>query len=89
MAQKNAENEFLHQNSSAQQSRYESERGNFQAQRAALQREVEALRAELALMLERSQIETELLRAQVQRLSMQQRAPPPKTKRVQVRIQLF
>ena len=87
MAQRNAENELLRQNSSAQQSRYESERGNLQAQRAALQREVEALQAELALTVERSQTETESLRAQVQRLTMQPRAPPPETKRVQVRIQ--
>ena len=86
MAQRNAENELLHQNSSAQQSRYESERGNLQAQRAALQRDMEALRAELALTVERSQTETESLRAQVQRLTMQPRAPPPETKRVQVRI---
>ena len=86
MAQRNAENELLRQNSSAQQSRYESERGNLQAQRAALQREVEALRAEMTLMVERSQTETESLRAQVQRLTMQPRAPPPETKRVQVRI---
>ena len=62
MAQRNAENELLRQNSSAQQSRYESERGNLQAQRAALQREVEALRAELTLTVERSQTETESLR---------------------------
>ena len=87
MAQRNAENELLRQNSSAQQSRYESERGNLQAQRAALQRDMEALRAELALTVERSQTETESLRAQVQRLTMQPRAPPPETKRVQVRIQ--
>ena len=70
---------------SAQQSRYKSERRNFQAQRAALQREVETLRAELALTVERSQTETESLRAQVQRLTMQPTAPPPKTKRIQVR----
>ena len=86
MAQRNAENELLRQNSSAQQSRYESERGNLQAQRAVLQREVEALRAELTSTVERSQTETESLRAQVQRLTMQPRAPPPETKRVQVRI---
>ena len=86
MAQRNAEIELLHQNSSAQQSRYESERGNLQTQQAALQREVEALQAELALTVERSQTETESLRAQVQRLTMQPRAPPPETKRIQVRI---
>ena len=87
MAQRNAEMELLRQNSSAQQSRYESERGNLQAQRAALQREVEALQAELALTVERSQTETESSRAQVQRLTMQPRAPPPETKRTQVRSQ--
>ena len=86
MAQKNSENELLRQKSSAQQSRYESERENLQAQRAALQREVEALRAELALTVERSQTETESVGAQVQRLTMQPRAPPPETKRIQVRI---
>ena len=81
--------ELLHQNSSAQRSRYESERGNLQAQRAALQREVETLRAELTLTVEQSQTETESLRAQVQRLTMQPRAPPPETKRVQVRIAYY
>ena len=86
MIPKNAEIEFLRQNSSAQQSRYESERGNFQAQRAALQRDMEALRAELALTVECSRTETELLREQVQRLTMQPRAPPPETKRIHVRI---
>ena len=77
--------EILHQNSSAQQSRYESERGTLQAQRAALQSEVEALRAEMTLMVERSQTEDESLRSQVQQLTMQSRAPPLKTKRMQVR----
>ena len=86
MAQWNAEIELLRQNSSVQQSRYESERGNLQAQRAALQRDMETLRAELTLTVEQSQTETESLRAQVQRLTMQPRAPPPETKRVQVRI---
>ena len=86
MIRKNAEIEFLRQNSSAQQSRYESERGNFQALQAALQSEIEALRAELTLTVERSRTETESLREQVQRLTMQPRATPPKTKRIQVRI---
>ena len=78
--------ELLHQNSSAQQARYESERGNLRAQRATLQRDMVALRAELDLTVQQSQTETESLRAQVQRLTMQPRAPPPETKRIQVRI---
>ena len=86
MARKNAEIELLRQNSSAQQSRYESEQRNFQVQRAVLQRDMEANRTELVLTVERSQTETELLRAQIQRLTMQLRAPPPETNRIQVRI---
>ena len=66
MARKNAEFKHLRQNSSAQQVRYESKQGNFLAQRDALQRDMEALRAELTLKVERSQTETESLRAQVQ-----------------------
>ena len=86
MSRKNAEIEFLRQNYSSLQSRYEFERGNFQAQRAALQRDMEALQSELALAVERSRTETESLRAQVQRLTLQPRAPPPETKGIQVRI---
>ena len=69
-----------------QQLSYESERRNFQAQQAAMQRQVEALRAELTSRVEQSQTETESLRAQVQRLSMQPRAPSPGINRKQVRI---
>ena len=75
MSRKNAEIELLRQNSLVLQSRYESEQGKFQARRAALQRDMEALRAELALMVERSQTEAESLRAQVQQLTMQPVSP--------------
>ena len=54
--------------------------------RAGLQREVEALRAELALREERSRAETESLRAQVQRLTVQPRATPPEA---QVRVHSY
>ena len=86
MARKDVEIKILRQNFSAQQSMYESERGNFQTQRAALQRDMEALRAEMVLRAERSQTETTSLRAQVQRLTMQPRAPSPVTIRMLVRI---
>ena len=86
MARKNVEIELLRQNSSVQQAKFESEQGNFLAQRAALQRDMEALRTELALTVERSQTEAESLRAQVQQLTIQSRAPPPETNRIQVRI---
>ena len=57
-----------------------------ESQRACLQREVESLRAELALREERSQVETESLRAQVQRLTLQPRATPPEASKVQVSV---
>ena len=53
---------------------------------AGLQREVDTLRAELALMEERSRAETESLQAQVQRLTVQPRATPPEASIVQVRV---
>ena len=52
--------------------------------RAGLQSLVESLRAELALREERSRAETESLRAQVQRLTVQTRTIPPEASIVQV-----
>ena len=69
----------------------ETQRIEIEAQRRrnaeidVLQGEVEALRAELALRVERSQTETEPLRVQVQQLTMQSRATPP-SNGTQVRI---
>ena len=54
--------------------------------RAGWQSLVESLRAELALREERSRAETESLRAQVQRLTMQPRTTPPEASIVQVSV---
>ena len=64
----------------------EREQSSLESQRAGLQREVESLRAELALREERSRAETESLRAQVQRLTVQPRATPPKASTVHVSV---
>ena len=78
MAGKDAEIEVLRQNSSSQQVMYELDRRTLQAQRA-----------DLVLSVERSQSETESLRAQVQRLTMQLRVPPPETNGMQVRMAII
>ena len=64
----------------------EREQSSHESQQAGLQREVESLRAELALREERSRAETESLRAQVQRLTVQPRATPPEASTVQVSV---
>ena len=61
----------------AERSLLEREQSSHESQRAGLQREVESLRAELALREERSRAETESLPAQVQQLTVQPRATPP------------
>ena len=62
----------------------EGEQLSLVSQRAGLQREVESLQTELALREERSRAETESLRAQVQRLTVQPRATPPEASTLQV-----
>ena len=64
----------------------EREQSSHESQRAGLLREVESLQAELALREERSRAETESLRAQVQRLTVQLRATPPEASTVQVSV---
>ena len=64
----------------------EREQSSHESQRAGLLREVESLRAELALREERSRAETESLRAQVQRLTVQPRATPREASTVQVSV---
>ena len=64
----------------------EGEQVSIEAHRAELQREVEVLRSEMALRAERSRAETESMRAQVQRLTVQSSATPSEASRVQVTL---
>ena len=80
------ENEALRREVESVRAEKDAEMVSAATSNAGLQSLVESLRAELALREERSRAETESLRAQVQRLTVQIRTTPPETSIVQVSV---